>query len=164
MIGENPTRAPAASTASASAADVRPAEPARELMFRRRLRLRDAIRELFEYQGIVLTLAERDLRARYKQALLGVAWALVTPLMLMLVFSLVFTKFARVDTGGVPYPLFAYLGLIPWTFFNSAVSTGGASLISNIPLLNKVYCPREVFPLAAILVAAVDAVLVPKPI
>jgi ABC-2 type transport system permease protein/lipopolysaccharide transport system permease protein len=79
--------------------------------------------------------------------------------MLMLVFSLVFTKFAKVDSGGVPYALFAFLGLIPWTFFNNAVSSGGNSLITNIPLLNKVYCPREVFPLAALLVAAVDAVL-----
>ena len=160
MIGENPapTAAPVAPTAAVPARDA-DQQPARELLFRRRLRLRDALSEMIEYRGIILTLAERDLRARYKQALLGVAWALVTPLMLMLVFSLVFTKFARVDTGGVPYPLFAYLGLIPWTFFNSAVSTGGSSLISNIPLLNKVYCPREVFPLGAILVAAVDALL-----
>jgi ABC-2 type transport system permease protein/lipopolysaccharide transport system permease protein len=128
-------------------------------MFRRRLRVRDALREVVEFRGIILTLAERDLRARYKQALLGAAWALVTPLMLMLVFSIVFTKFAKVDTGGVPYPLFAYLGLIPWTFFSSAVLSGGNSLITNIPLLNKVYLPREVFPISALAVAAVDAVL-----
>jgi ABC-2 type transport system permease protein/lipopolysaccharide transport system permease protein len=154
IIGENPAPALAPSVDNSS-----PAEPARELMFRRRVRLRDALREVIEYRAIILTLAERDLRARYKQAVLGAAWALLTPLMLMLVFSLVFTKFARVDSGGVPYPLFAYLGLIPWTFFSNAVSSGGNSLITNIPLLNKVYCPREVFPLSALVVAAVDAAL-----
>jgi ABC-2 type transport system permease protein/lipopolysaccharide transport system permease protein len=154
FIGENP-----APSLAPSAGDISPAEPSRDIMFRRRIRLRDALREVVEYRAIILTLAERDLRARYKQAVLGAAWALVTPLMLMLVFSLVFTKFARVDSGGVPYPLFAYLGLIPWTFFSNAVSTGGNSLITNIPLLNKVYCPREVFPLSALVVAAVDAAL-----
>jgi ABC-2 type transport system permease protein/lipopolysaccharide transport system permease protein len=161
-IGVNPAAspppvAPAAPNHGVDAVDSR--EPARELMFRRRLRLRDALREMVEFRGIILTLAERDLRARYKQAVLGAAWALVTPLMLMLVFSIVFTKFATVDTGGVPYPLFAYLGLIPWTFFSAAVLSGGSSLITNIPLLNKVYLPREVFPVSALAVAAVDAVL-----
>lgn len=136
-----------------------PDEPRPELMFRRRVALLEALRELVAFHGIVGTLAERDLRARYKQAVLGAAWALLTPLMLMLVFSLVFTKFAKVDSGGVPYPLFSYLGLIPWTFFSSAVSSGGNSLITNVPLLNKVYCPREVFPIAALAVAAVDAFL-----
>jgi ABC-type polysaccharide/polyol phosphate export permease len=160
-IGVNPAASPPpmAPVAATHAAEVDNREPARELMFRRRLRLRDAVREMVEFRGIIVTLAERDLRARYKQALLGVAWAIVTPLMLMLIFSVVFTKFATVDTGGVPYPLFAYLGLIPWTFFSSAVMSGGNSLITNIPLLNKVYLPREVFPVSALAVAAVDAVL-----
>jgi ABC-type polysaccharide/polyol phosphate export permease len=162
MIGENPaqTQAPEALVSAIRPAPAAvPVEPARELMFRRRLRLGDALREMMQYHNIVLTLAERDLRARYKQAFLGAAWALVTPLMLMLVFSLVFTKFAKVNSGGVPYPLFAYMGLIPWTFFSSAVAGGGNSLIANLPLLNKVYCPREVFPIAALVVAVVDAIL-----
>lgn len=135
------------------------AQPPHELMFRRRVKLRASLRELVDYRVLTLTLAERDLRARYKQALLGWAWAILTPLMLMFVFTFVFTKFAHVDSGGVPYPLFAYVGLVPWTFFNNAVSGGGTSLISNTPLLNKMYCPREVFPIAAMGVAAVDAAL-----
>ncbi len=108
---------------------------------------------------LAFALAERDLRARYKQAFLGWAWAILTPLMLMFVFTFVFTKFAHINSGGVPYPLFAYVGLVPWTFFNNAVNGAGTSLITNMPLLNKMYCPREVFPIAAMAVAAVDAVL-----
>lgn len=136
-----------------------PAEPPREILFRRRLRLGASLRELVDYRVLTLTLAERDLRARYKQAFLGWAWAILTPLMLMFVFTFVFTKFATVNSGGVPYPLFAYVGLVPWTFFNNAVSGGGMSLVTNMPLLNKMYCPRETFPLAAMAVAAVDALL-----
>jgi ABC-2 type transport system permease protein/lipopolysaccharide transport system permease protein len=77
----------------------------------------------------------------------------------MVVFSLFFNRVAKVDTGGVPYPLFAYLGLIPWTFFSTSVSQGGQSLVQNVSLLNKVYCPREVFPVASVLVAALDAAI-----
>ena len=136
-----------------------PAEPPHELMFRRRIKLGASLRELVDYRVLTMTLAERDLRARYKQALLGWAWAIITPLMLMFVFTFVFTKFARVNSGGVPYPLFAYVGLVPWTFFSNAVNGGGMSLVTNMPLLNKMYCPRETFPLAALAVAAVDAAL-----
>jgi ABC-type polysaccharide/polyol phosphate export permease len=107
----------------------------------------------------VRTLAERELRARYSQAVLGFAWALLTPLALMVVFTLFFNRVARVDTGGSPYALYAYLGLLPWTFFSSSVSLGGQSLVANLSLLNKVYCPREVFPLASVLVAGLDMVI-----
>src|SRR3954451_17960634 len=110
-------------------------EPPQELMFRRRVSPLGALRELLAYRGIVATLAERDLRSRAKQAALGAAWALLTPLMLMLVFAIVFTRFATFDSGGVPSPLFSYLGLIPWTFFSTAVSTGGNRRLSNVSLL-----------------------------
>jgi ABC-2 type transport system permease protein/lipopolysaccharide transport system permease protein len=76
---------------------------------------------------------------------------------MMLAFTLVFTKFGHVRTNGIPYPLFSYIALIPWGFFSSAVLSGGMSLMSNLALLNKLYCPREVFPLGAVAVAAVDA-------
>jgi ABC-type polysaccharide/polyol phosphate export permease len=135
------------------------AEPRPETIFRRRVRLGASLRELWVFRELVLTLAERDLRVRYKQATLGLVWAVLTPLLLLLAFWLVFSRFARVDTNGAPYVVFAYLGLLPWTFFSSALSQGGLSLTVNVPLLNKVYCPREVFPLAAILVAMVDAVI-----
>lgn len=133
-----------------------PERPPAELRFRRRIRPAEATRELLRARELLRTLAERDLRVRYKQAVLGMAWAVLSPVMLMLIFTLLFSRAIKVDTGGAPYPLFAYLGLLPWTFFSSSVSTGGQSLLANIPLLNKVYFPREVFPLAAVLVGAVD--------
>ncbi len=134
-------------------------EPRRAIWFKRRVGIRHALREMGEYRALIWALAERDLRVRYKQAALGMAWAVFTPIVLMLAFTLVFTKFSHVATQGVPYPLFSYLGLIPWSFFSASVLAGGLSLTANIPLLNKLYCPREVFPLGTITVAAADAVV-----
>jgi ABC-type polysaccharide/polyol phosphate export permease len=133
--------------------------PPPELRFRRRSRLLASITELWRARELVRTLAERDLRARYKQAVLGLSWAVVTPLLLMVAFTLVFPRIAQVDTGGVPYPLFSYLGLVPWAFFSTSVSQGGQSIINNAGLLNKVYCPREVFPIGSVVVAAVDGLI-----
>jgi ABC-type polysaccharide/polyol phosphate export permease len=134
-------------------------EPRREIWFTRRVRLAPALRELSAYRALIWALAERDLRVRYKQAIFGMAWAVFTPIVLMLAFTLVFTKFGHVQTKGIPYPLFAYVGLIPWSFFSGAALAGGMSLSSNLALLNKLYCPREVFPLGVIAVGAVDAVV-----
>jgi ABC-type polysaccharide/polyol phosphate export permease len=131
--------------------------PPAELRFRRRIGPLAAVRDVWRARELVRTLAERELRARYKQAFLGLAWALITPLALMLVFTLFFNRVAQVETGGAPYPLFSYLGLLPWTFFSTSVSQGGQSLIQNIPLLNKVYFPREVFPTASVAVAGLDS-------
>jgi ABC-type polysaccharide/polyol phosphate export permease len=133
--------------------------PPDAIRFRRRLRLGRSLVELIGARELVRSLAEREFRARYKQAALGVAWAVLTPLALMAVFTLFFSRVARVDTGGVPYPLFAYLGLLPWTFFSTSVNQGGQSLIQNIPLLTKVYFPREVFPLASVVVAGLDGLV-----
>jgi len=127
--------------------------------FKRRVRLRPAVRELVAARELVRSLAERELRARYSQAVLGFAWAVLTPVVLVLVFTVFFRRVADVDTGGTPYVLYAYIGLLPWAFFSSSVSLGGQSLIQNLSLLNKVYCPREVFPLASVLVAALDMVI-----
>jgi ABC-type polysaccharide/polyol phosphate export permease len=134
-------------------------EPRADIWFRRRIGVRQAFRELWEFRGLIRALAERDLRIRYKQAALGMAWAIFTPIVMMLAFTLVFTKFGHVETGGIPYPLFSYIALIPWSFFSAAALTGGMSLTANIILLNKLYCPREVFPIGAILVAAADGLL-----
>lgn len=133
--------------------------PPPEIWFRRRHTLVGAFRELRSYDELMLSLAERDLRTRYKQAGLGIAWAVLTPLLLMLAFTFVFTKFTTVNTHGAPYALFSYLGLLPWTFFASSLSLGSVALTNNVSLLNKVYCPREVFPLSQILIAAFDAMI-----
>jgi ABC-type polysaccharide/polyol phosphate export permease len=136
-----------------------PAAPPAEILFRYRLRLVAAVRELWQARQLVRTLAERDFRVRYKQAVLGVAWAVLTPLALMVVFTVFFQRVAKVDTAGAPYALFAYLGLLPWTFFSTSVAQGGQTLVTNAQLMNKVYCPREVFPLASMVVGAIDTTI-----
>lgn len=130
--------------------------PPPELAFKRKVQIGASLRDLWRSRGLIRTLIERDLRVRYKQAVLGFLWAILTPFVLMVVFSVFFQRVAKVDTHGAPYPLFAYLGLIPWGFFSSCVSSGGTSILRNISLLNKVYCPREVFPVAAVGVTVAD--------
>jgi ABC-2 type transport system permease protein/lipopolysaccharide transport system permease protein len=133
--------------------------PPPDILFRRRINLIRSARACWGAREVVLTVAQRDFIARYKQASLGVLWAVFTPLAMMLVFTLVFTRVANVDTGGAPYSLFAYLGLLPWTFFSTAVSQGSLSLVTNAQLLNRTAFPREVFPLASVCVALVDMVI-----
>jgi len=135
------------------------AGPPPDIRFRRRLSLIGSVRELWRARELIRTLTEREFRVRYKQAYLGFAWAIITPVAMMLVFSVIFGRVAKVDTGGVPYPLFSYLGLLPWTLFSNSISNGGLSLYTNNSLLNKVYCPREVFPIASVLVACGDALI-----
>jgi len=154
-IDEIELRAPGGRAAAAAL----PEEPGRDLWFKHRVHVRTAFRELWEYRALIRSLAERDIRVRYKQAVLGMAWAVFTPIVMMLAFTLVFTKVGHVATGGIPYPLFSYIALIPWGFFSASVLSGGMSLMANIPLLNKLYCPREVFPLGAMAVAAFDGVV-----
>lgn len=130
-----------------------------ELRFRRKVRFVPGMRELWSARDLIRTLSERDLRARYKQAVLGFAWSIVNPVILMIAFTFFFQRVAHVATGGVPYPLYTYVGLVPWTFFSASVGNGGSSLLGNLSLLNKVYCPREVFPLASVATCAFDAAI-----
>ena len=133
--------------------------PPKELRYRFRLHLASRLAELWRDWELVWTLGERDLRARYKQAFLGFAWSVISPVVLMVVFSVFFRRVVKVNTGGAPYSLFSYLGLLPWTFFSNAVSNGGQVLLMNKHLLNKVYCPREVFPLSQVFTSTFDTTL-----
>lgn len=133
--------------------------PPSEIRFRRSIRLRAAVREVWHARELVRSLVERELRADHTQAILGFAWAVITPVTLMVVFSLFFSRIAAIDTGGAPYVLFAYLGLLPWTFFSGSVSRAGLSLVQNAAILNKVYCPREVFPLSTVIVVGIETVI-----
>jgi len=142
-----------------SGASARPSEPRPEIWFRRRVGLFSALRELWRFRELTATIAERDLRVRYKQAVLGVAWAVIAPVVMLVAFTVLLNRVAKVDTHGTPYALFSYLGLLPWTFFSSSVTGGGMSLVTNNELLNKLYCPREVFPIAGIVDAAFDALI-----
>ena len=132
-------------------------EPPPESRYRRRLSARQAMSELWHAREMIRTLVERDLRVRYKRTILGFGWAVLGPVVFMLVFSVFFQRAGHFATGGVPYALFSYTALVPWTFFSEAATLGSASLIGNTPLLNKIYCPREVFPIATTLTAAFDA-------
>ena len=105
---------------------------------------------LYNYRELLWTWTLRDIRVRYKQSLLGVAWAILQPLAVTLMFTLVFSLIVRVETGGIPYPVFSFTALLPWTFFAGAISFAVPSLVNNITLVTKVYLPREIFPLAAI--------------
>jgi ABC-type polysaccharide/polyol phosphate export permease len=136
-----------------------PEAPPPGLRYRRRYRIWELARAAWNARALIRTLAEREIRVRYKQAILGFAWAVVTPLVLMIAFTLFFRKAAKIDTGPVPYPLFCFIGLLPWTFFSTSVSQGGLSLVTNVHLLNKVACPREVFPMASVVVAGIDSLL-----
>lgn len=119
------------------------------------------MREVYGFRELMATLVERDLRVRYKQATLGLAWAVISPIVTMIAFTVLFTKVTHIKIGGPPEPyvLYSYLGLIPWTFFSAALSNGGSSLTGNVALLNKLYCPREVFPIAAMGDAMIDATI-----
>ena len=108
------------------------------------------LKELYRYRDLFVSLVQRDLTVRYRQTLLGIAWAILQPLALMLIFTLVFSRFGKVSSDGLPYPVFSYSGLVPWTFFATGLSLAANSLSANINLVKKIYFPREIFPLAAI--------------
>lgn len=111
---------------------------------------------LIRYRDLLWLWVARDVRVRYKQSLLGVAWAVLQPLALAIVFTWIFSFLVRVDTYGLPYPIFAYAALVPWTFFSTSLSFGIPSLVNNMNLVTKIYFPREVLPLASIGAAFVD--------
>lgn len=111
---------------------------------------------LWTYRELLYFLTWRDVKVRYKQTLLGAAWAILQPLLTMLIFTLFFGRLARIPSNGIPYPLFAYAGLLPWTFFSNAISNGGMSLVGNATLITKVYFPRMLIPAAAVGAGLVD--------
>lgn len=113
-------------------------------------------RELTQYRDLLYFLVRRHISVRYKQTLLGVSWAVIQPFMTMVVFSIFLGRFAGVPSDDVPYPVFCYLGLLPWTYFSGAVSRASQSLVGNANLLGKVYFPRILIPLSAVVSAFVD--------
>lgn len=114
------------------------------------------LRDVWEHRELLWFLAWRDIKVRYKQTLIGAAWAMLKPIMSMLVFSLIFGTLIGVDSGVVPYPVFVYSGLLTWNLFASALGQSGSSLVSNASLISKVYFPRLVLPIASVVVALLD--------
>jgi len=117
------------------------------------------VRELWHFRELFGTLVWRDVSVRYKQTSIGVAWAILQPFLTMVVFTFVFGRFANFPSKGVPYPIFTYSALLPWTYFASAVGLASASLVSNKGLVTKVYFPRVLLPLASVTVPIVDFLL-----
>jgi lipopolysaccharide transport system permease protein len=117
------------------------------------------LEELWRFRELIYFLAWRDVKVRYKQTLLGAAWAILQPTLMMVVFTLVLGRMAHVPAGDWPYPLFVYAGLLPWTFFATAITAAGQSVVSAERLVTKVYFPRLAIPLAAIGAALVDFAL-----
>jgi lipopolysaccharide transport system permease protein len=112
--------------------------------------------ELWRYRELLYFLAWRDVKLRYKQTVLGAAWAILQPALMMAVFTIFFGRLAHVESGGLPYPLFAFLGLLPWTFFATAIASAGNSVVGSERLITKVYFPRLMIPFAAVGAAFVD--------
>jgi lipopolysaccharide transport system permease protein len=113
-------------------------------------------RDLWRYRELFYFLAWRDILVRYKQTAIGIAWALLRPLLTMIVFTVVFGAIAKLPSDGVPYPILVFAGLLPWQFFSNALSECSNSLIGNSNLLSKVYFPRLIIPTSSVIVSLVD--------
>ena len=118
-----------------------------------------SLKDIWAYRELLFFLTWRDVKVRYKQTALGAAWAILQPLFMMLIFTIFFGRLAGVGSSGIPYPLFALAGLVPWTFFANAITASGNSLVGSAHLITKVYFPRLIVPAAAMLAGLVDFVL-----
>ncbi len=116
----------------------------------------DHFRELCRHHDLLQVWTLREIKVRYKQSLLGGAWAILQPLALMVVFSVIFTMFIQIPTDGVPYPVFSYAALLPWTFFATSITFAVGTLTQNMNLVSKIYFPREILPVASVGAAFVD--------
>ena len=114
------------------------------------------LRDLWYYRDLLYFLIWRDIKVRYAQSVLGVGWAVIQPVFLMIVFTLVFGRLARLDSDGAPYAIFSYVALVPWTYFSNALTDSTTSLVQNSALITKVYFPRIILPLSSILSKLVD--------
>jgi lipopolysaccharide transport system permease protein len=113
-------------------------------------------RDLWRYRELFQVLAWRDCAVRYKQTVLGIAWAVIRPVLTMLIFTVVFGRIAKLPSGGIPYPLMVFAGMLPWTFFSTGLSDASNSLLANTNLVSKVYFPRMIMPTATITAAFID--------
>jgi lipopolysaccharide transport system permease protein len=120
-------------------------------------RVGGSVAEAWRRRELMYFLVWRDLKVRYKQTVLGVAWAVLQPVATMLVFSVFFGRLAKMPSDGVPYPLFAFAALVPWTYFAAAISQGSNALVASQALVSKVYFPRMLIPLASVVTPMVDA-------
>ncbi|MBI1284715.1 MAG: ABC transporter permease [Thiobacillus sp.] len=116
-------------------------------------------RELWAYRELLWVLTTRDIKVRYKQTVLGAGWAILRPFITMVIFSVVFGRLARMPSDGLPYPVFVYAALLPWTYFSTAIATSGQSLVGSAHLVSKVYFPRLIIPLSSVGAGLVDLLI-----
>jgi len=114
------------------------------------------LKDLWEYRELLYFLTWRDVKVRYKQTVLGAAWAVIQPFMTMVVFTIFFGRLAKIPSDGIPYPIFSYAALVPWTFFANALTQSSNSLVGNANLIKKVYFPRLTIPVSAVLSGVID--------
>ena len=114
------------------------------------------IKKIWNYRELLYFLTKRDIKVRYKQTVLGGLWAIIQPVFTMVVFTLLFGRLAKMPSDGIPYPIFVYAGLLPWTYFANALSASGNSLVGNANLITKVYFPRLIVPASASLAGLLD--------
>ncbi len=114
------------------------------------------LKELWDYRELLYFLVWRDVKVRYKQTAIGAAWAILQPLLTMVIFTLVFAKFANVPSNGLPYPIFSYAALLPWTYFARALNQSVISIVTNSNLITKIYFPRLLLPVASIFAGLID--------
>jgi lipopolysaccharide transport system permease protein len=114
------------------------------------------LRDMWLYRELVFFMTWRDLKVRYKQTLLGVGWAILQPFLTMVVFSIFFGNLAKVPSDGVPYPIFSYTALIPWTLFSKALQDASRSLVANSHMITKIYFPRMILPISSVLAGVAD--------
>jgi len=114
------------------------------------------LRDLWEYRELLYFLVWRDVKVRYKQTVMGLAWVIIQPLLTMMIFTVIFSRFAKIPSDGLPYPVFVYTALLPWTYFASAMGRCGNSLLGDAQLIEKVYFPRLIIPVSSIVSPLVD--------
>lgn len=117
---------------------------------------RESLSELWRYHELLYFFAWRDIKVRYRQAAFGAAWAVIQPLLTMIIFTLIFGRVAHIQTGGIPYPIFVFCGLLPWTYVSGVLGVASVSLVNNDPLLTKVYFPRAFLPAGSVLAGLLD--------
>ena len=119
-------------------------------------RLASGLKELWQYRELLYFLIWRDVKVRYKQTAIGAAWAIIQPLMTMIIFTVVFGKFANMPSDGLPYPIFSFAALLPWTYFSKALNQSVSSVVADANLITKVYFPRLLLPLSAVVGGLID--------
>ena len=116
-------------------------------------------KEIFEYKDLLYFLILKDIKARYAQSVIGIGWAIIQPLFFMLVFTVIFGKLAKIDSEGVPYQIFSFTALVPWTFFSNAMADSANSLSANLNLITNIYIPRILIPLSATIGKFIDFII-----